>query len=267
MRPRYPDLAIHVARLVVAALVMAVASGASSRCGLVAGAGLFFLESFALMHDVAHGALLLPRRANEIALALSGALLLMSGHALRHGHLAHHARPLADDDLEGRPARFTFWQALAGGPRAALALRLHAFARAGRRGRAWQAVETVADVLLSGALLASGRAPLVTYALCAILAQATMGVWAAYIPHNAPAWLTRLAARLTWTGSPTVLSLVHHGLHHARPEVPCRRLPDACGGGLGVSPIVDASSPRGTSMVCVKAVSRSLTGKTVMRET
>jgi fatty acid desaturase len=227
MRPRYIDLAIHVARLVLAALVMAVASSASSRCGLVAGAGLFFLESFALMHDVSHGALLLPRRANEVALALSGALLLMSGHALRRMHLVHHARALADDDVEGRPARSTLWQAFAGGPRAAVALRLHAFAGAGRRGRAWQAVETAASAILGGALLASGRAPLVTYALVAILAQATMAVWAAYIPHNAPAWLTRLAARFSWTGSPTMLSLAYHELHHARPEVPCRRLPEA----------------------------------------
>jgi fatty acid desaturase len=229
MRPRLLDLAVHVARLVVAVLVMAAASSVSSRCGMVAGAGLFFLEAFALMHDVSHGALLLPRRANEVALALSGALLLMSGHALRALHLVHHARALADDDLEGRPARGTLWRALAGGLRAAVELRLHAFAGAGRRGRAWQAIETVAGVIVGCALLASGRAPLVTYALVAILAQATMAVWAAYIPHNAPAWLTRLAARFAWTGSPTMLSLAYHELHHARPEVPCRRLPALAG--------------------------------------
>ncbi len=51
-----------------------------------------------------------------------------------------------------------------------------------------------------------------------------MSVWAAHVPHNAPAWLTGLAARFAWTGSPTALSLAYHALHHAHPEVPCRRL-------------------------------------------
>lgn len=230
MRPRLLDLAIHVARLVASALALALAARVDCAAGMAFASALLFLESFAFMHDLAHGALLLPRRENELALAFAGALLLMSGHALRRTHLIHHARALADDNLEGLPARGSFFQALAGGPRAAVALRLHAFRGAGRRGQRWQAVETAAGLAITAALLGSRLPPLVVYALVALAAQATMSVWAAHVPHNAPAWLTRLAARFSWTGSPTVLSLAYHALHHAHAEVPCRRLAAAARG-------------------------------------
>jgi fatty acid desaturase len=191
---------------------------------MVAGAGLLFLEGFAFAHDLMHGALRLPRRANEVALAFAGALLLMSGHALRLTHLVHHAHALAPADVEGAPARGSLGAALVGGPLAAVRLRRHAFSVAGRRGRIWQAVETGVDAALLVALVASGSPPLRIYALVALAAQATMSVWAAHVPHNAPAWLTDAAAHLDWTGSPTVLALAHHSRHHAHPEVPCRRL-------------------------------------------
>jgi fatty acid desaturase len=234
MRPRFVDLAVHLCRLAASAGAIAVASSATSRVGMVVAAALVFLESFALMHDLAHGALLLPRRVNEIALALAGVMLLMSGHALRRMHLVHHARPLAHDDLEGRPARGGFWRALAGGPGAALSLRREAFRGAGRRGRRIQAIETLAGAALAAALLASGRAPLVVYVIVAVLGQATMSVWASHVPHNAPAWLSRIAARLAATGSPTLSALVYHDLHHACPQIPCRRLRErALRGGAG----------------------------------
>ena len=224
MRPRLLDLAAHLARLATSTLALALAARLQSTACMAVASALLFLEAFAFMHDLAHGSIRLPRWANEVALAFAGALLLMSGHALRRTHLVHHARTLADEDLEGRPARGSFFQALAGGPRAAVALRLHAYRGAGPRGRRWQAVETVVGLALGAVLLGSGRAALVVYALVALVAQATMGVWAAQVPHNAPAWLTRLAARLAWTGSSTMLSLAYHELHHERPGVPCRRL-------------------------------------------
>jgi fatty acid desaturase len=224
LHPRLPDLGLHLARLGAAIVAVALADRASSRVGMAAAGALVFLEAFALMHDLAHGALRLPRAVNEVALAAAGTLLLMSGHALRQTHLAHHAHPLGDADVEGRPARGSFGHALATGPAATLELRVHAYRKAGARGRAWQAAETLVDVALASMLLASGHAPLVIYVVVALAAQATMSVWAAHVPHNAPAWLTTLAARLGWTGSPTVLALAYHELHHARPSVPCQRL-------------------------------------------
>jgi fatty acid desaturase len=192
---------------------------------MIAGAALFFLEAFAFQHDLAHGALGLPRRANDWALAAAGALLLMSGHGTRRTHLRHHARMFGADDVEGRPARVSLARAIIGGPVDALAVRVAAFRGAGPRGQRWQAAETALDVVLLTALVASGRPALLVYAAIAILGQITMSAWASHIPHNAPAWLIRVATRLAWTGSPTVLALAYHDLHHARPDVPTRRMP------------------------------------------
>ncbi|MFT3766487.1 MAG: fatty acid desaturase [Minicystis sp.] len=224
MRPRVSDLALHLARLALSAGVLALSSRYASLPGMIAGGTLFFLEAFAFQHDLAHGALGLPRRVNEGALAVVGALMFMSGHAIRRTHLVHHARPLSDDDFEGRPARETFLRALAGGACGVLAHRVRAFRGAGPRGQRWQIVENLAGAALLAAIVASGEAALLVYAAVAILAQLTMGLWASHIPHNAPGWLVRVAERLAWTGSPTVLSLAYHELHHARPQVPCRRL-------------------------------------------
>lgn len=218
------DLALHLARIGLAAATLALGERLHSAPLMVGASALLFLGSFALMHDLAHGALGLPRRWNEAALSIAGALLGMSGHAIRRTHLRHHARTLAADDLEGRPARGGLLRAIATGPRAAIALRVAAMRSAGARGRRLQIAETAVNAISLAAMIASGVSALRIYAIVAILAQATMSAWASQIPHNAPPWLSRLAARLAVLGSPTLLSLAYHDLHHARPEVPCRGL-------------------------------------------
>lgn len=221
---RHLDIALHLGRLALSGL--GLAAGARFGCMplVVVASGALFLGSFAFMHDVAHGALKLPRRWNEAALAFAGGLMLMSGHALRRMHLRHHARTMADDDLEGRPARGGLLGAIASGPCDALALRREAFRSAGASGKRWQAIETSVNVAALAALIASGIGALRVYALVAILAQLTMSAWASQVPHNAPPWLVRLAERLAIFGSPTMLSLAYHELHHEHPEVPCSRL-------------------------------------------
>jgi fatty acid desaturase len=66
--------------------------------------------------------------------------------------------------------------------------------------------------------------PLRIYVLVALALHATTPLWAAHVPHRAPQWMTRIAARLAVFGSPVLLSLAHHDLHHRQPKVPCRRL-------------------------------------------
>jgi fatty acid desaturase len=224
MRPRLLDLALHLARISLAALGLALATFTeSSALGAGASIALFF-AAFALMHDLAHGALRLPRRANEIALAASGSLMLMSGHALRLMHLRHHARPLASDDLEGSPARLSLPRAALTAPLASIALRIEALRSAGHRGRRVQLVESLGNALALGLLLASQNPALVAAAAVALTLQLSMGLWAAHIPHNAPAWLLAAARRAAFTRSPVALSLAFHELHHRRPTIPCGRL-------------------------------------------
>jgi fatty acid desaturase len=95
MRPRLDHLAAHLLRLAVAAAALVLLPPAW-RAPLAAAV---FLAAFCLAHDLAHGALRLPRRANELALSLAGLAMLTSGHAMRVAHLRHHAAPLGHDDF------------------------------------------------------------------------------------------------------------------------------------------------------------------------
>ena len=223
-RPRLADVSMHLARVGLSAMALAIAARADAILLAAPASVALFFASFALMHDVAHGALGLPRRANEIALAAAGALMLMSGHALRLMHLRHHARPLADGDLEGAPARLSLGRAARCAPIAAIELRVGAFRAAKARGRAWQAAETLLNAACLAWLLASGRPALLAWAASAVALQLSMSVWAAHIPHNAPAWLLGAARSLAFTRSPVALSLAFHELHHRRPDLPCSRL-------------------------------------------
>lgn len=231
---RLRELALHVARVAVALVALAVAvalePGASGPIGwplatAVVASVLVFFGAFAFMHDVAHGALGLPRVVNELVLSATGSLLLMSGHALRRTHRIHHRDALGPDDLEGAPAALPLLRAVLVSPRAAVALRGRAFDGAGRAGRRWQIAETLADVAIAAGCLASGSPSLIAFVVVAVALQASMGLWAAYVPHNAPAWLVRASRRLAPLGSPTFLSVAYHDLHHRMPRLPCSALP------------------------------------------
>ncbi|WP_437729036.1 fatty acid desaturase [Sorangium sp. So ce861] len=224
MQPRLGDLALHIARISLCAFGVALAARIESATLAAAFEGALFFASFALMHDVAHGALRLPRKANELALTLSAALMLMSGHALRIMHLRHHARPLAPDDAEGASARLPLSRALLGAPLSALALRVEAFRAAGPSGRRCQLAETALNLASLALLLASRRPALLAVAATATCLQLTMAVWAAHIPHNAPAWMLAAARQLAFTRSPIALSLGYHERHHRIPNLPCSRL-------------------------------------------
>ncbi|MDX2012324.1 MAG: fatty acid desaturase [Myxococcaceae bacterium] len=184
----------------------------------------FFLAGFALTHDLAHGALGLPRRLNELALSLAAQTNLVSGHTMRRLHARHHARPLAPDDVEGEGATLRVWQALRIGPRNAVRYRLEGFR--GTRGveRAWVLGETLVSVGLIALSLATAHAAALTWVVTSLALQATMALWASHLPHRPPALLVALARHLEWTHSAAVASFLHHGAHHARPWVPCGAL-------------------------------------------
>ena len=91
------------------------------------GALALHLAAFAFTHDLAHGALGLPRRFNELALSLAALPMLVAGHGMRLMHLRHHARPLDKDDLEGVGATVPLWRALLGGPLNTAQYRVEAF--------------------------------------------------------------------------------------------------------------------------------------------
>jgi fatty acid desaturase len=183
-----------------------------------------YLGAFTLTHELAHGALDLPRRRNELALAIAGVCMATSGHALRLMHLRHHADPLGDRDLEGRSARMPAWQALAAAPGLCVLLVVAAWRTATARDRRWQRLEYLTVAVLTGVVLAVGPRALHVYLLAAIAAQALAPFWAGHLPHRTPRWLHALASRLARAGSMTMRTLVVHDAHHRRPKLPTRQL-------------------------------------------
>ena len=215
----------ELARPLLLFSVFVVAS--TFRLWLVAGPAALacFLASFVLLHDVMHNALGLPRRTNELVIAVSGLLLLKSGHGLRATHLRHHGRPLDEHDPEGGVVHWPLWRIVLAGPfhvlgNRALAMRL---SKTTRREQAVETAATAVAILLALALYYFGGSPagLLYWAIAATL-SATLALWAAYIPHvlssrhplvRAASWASRW-----WT--PVLSSFAFHHLHHRYPRVP-----------------------------------------------
>lgn len=187
-------------------------------------AALVYFATFSLFHDCAHGALNLPPRLNDVVLFLTSAPLFLSAHGQRQLHLRHHARPLAPDDLEGEGALASLPMALLTSPAASFRMRVAAYHAANARVRPWIIAENILNVGIVALAIGSGNLAVQAAMATMLGLQLTMNAWASHVPHRAPRWLLAVAARLEWTHSPVVLSLVYHLEHHAHPRVPCMDL-------------------------------------------
>jgi fatty acid desaturase len=180
-------------------------------------AAAVFFSAFSFQHDLIHGALAVPSRLRHPLLAVVGALMQMSGHGTKVTHLHHHRRTFAEDDLEGLTAHVGWGRALLLSPLLSVRCRVEGWRRAGASDRRWQVAETIANV--ASVFVLPWPVVLVNVAL-----GLAMPFWAGRIPHRAPAELVRLARKLDFSLSPTILSLAYHELHHEHPHVPTHRL-------------------------------------------
>jgi fatty acid desaturase len=183
-----------------------------------------FFSTFAFFHDAAHGALGLKPLHNDLILAGTSAVLMMSAHGQRQLHLRHHARPLEPDDLEGKGALQSLPMAALSAPASSFSMRWVSFFDVPHKLRGWVAGENVINLVVTAVAVGSGNAAAIIAVATWWLLQLTMNAWASHIPHRAPKWLLAVASRFAWTGSPVVLSLVYHLEHHAHPKVPCATL-------------------------------------------
>jgi fatty acid desaturase len=207
---------VHYLVRIAVALVALVAFPGLAPVSAVA----LYVSVFMLTHELAHGALGLPRHRNELALAVAGLAIAASGHALRLMHLRHHARPLSAGDLEGRSARMPAGQALAAAPVLCVLLIVTAWRTATVRDRRWQCAEHAALAVLATVVVTVGPHALQTYLLVALGAQLSAPFWAGHLPHRSPRWLLRVARRLAGAGSLAMRTLVVHDDHHRRSKLP-----------------------------------------------
>jgi beta-carotene hydroxylase len=184
---------------------------------------VLFLTIVATTHDLVHQTLGLPRRLNHIMMALTGMLVLESGHAYRATHLQHHRHFPHDDDPEGDPARMTFWRAVLEGPVFLFRLWVWAWQHAARE-RGWLLLEAgwfVAFAAVSLLLWPVTPVPGI-YTLLVIAGSWVYPVATVHLPHNIHG---ENALFQTYTLRGQViprffLELTYHLEHHLYPSVP-----------------------------------------------
>jgi beta-carotene hydroxylase len=179
-------------------------------------------------HDLVHGNLGLPRRANCLLLSILEAAALRSGHAYQAAHLHHHARFPHDDDIEGRAAHLPLVAALFEGLVFNARIYFWALAHAPAR-RGWIVAEGVAiAALIAGAIVVLPF----TVAPAAYVALMIAGSWTiplvtSYIPHDASATDRLHQTRLFrgWFVRVIALDHLYHLEHHLYPQVPHQNWP------------------------------------------
>jgi len=216
------ELTLHLGRFLLGLALLFI--GRHEPVLALVGALMVHLAAFALTHDLAHGALGVPRRLNEFALSLASLPMLVAGHGMRAMHLRHHARPLAADDLEGVGATMSLFRAVLAGPMNAAQYRVEAFRVANATERRWLTLETLSALALTVVALGSGTAVGAAWVVVNVTMQLTASAWASHLPHRPPALFVRLARALEWTHSAVVESFLHHAKHHDFPAIPCGQL-------------------------------------------
>jgi len=189
---------------------------------------MLFVSLVTITHDLVHGSLGFGRRTTEIALALTGAVLLESGHAYRYTHLHHHRTFPDEHDPEGSPARATLFEALVSGPLFLSKLWWFAWSeRSGNRHeRAWLLAEALTAILVPVFAFMTWSTGLLTYCALAILASWTYPLLAVHLPHRAsgPGPLEHTRTVRGRIIPKLLLELTYHLEHHLYPQVPSHHL-------------------------------------------
>jgi len=173
-------------------------------------AGMMFFTYTSSSHEYVHRTLGLPRRTNELLLAMTELLGLRSGHAFRITHLHHHRRFPHPDDVEAFAASRGFLRALATGPGHQTRLFLWAWRRADRAERAWMAGEATAIAsVLAVALVVR---PLAVYATLVVLGGWLYPLATVWWPHRA-AGDTALTHTRAFRGHFVPALFLHHTYH------------------------------------------------------
>lgn len=210
------SLKLHALHLLIPALVLLAPAAWPVKA---LASAIFFLGAFALFHDAAHANLGLKRNVNELLLALSGAVMGISGLAGRRAHLFHHAHPGREDDMEGRDIDAPLARALLRAPLTWFVL----------VGSSWRPRRQALEWLLAAAVVfalsrfENGRIYLAVIAF----AQLTMPLWAARLSHRPPEFLARIARPFADAGVSLAVLFLTHDAHHARPWIPTFELKTA----------------------------------------
>lgn len=161
-----------------------------------------------------------------------GAVLLESGHAYRLTHTQHHRVFPGNDDPEGDPARWSFWQAVLYGPLFLPRLWWWAFRRTkqDRPQRRWLLVEVAWAIAIPilRVIVWPWTPAVLVYAGLVIVGSWTYSLLTVHLPHH-DCGETPLTQTHTLRGTiiPALfLELTYHLEHHLYPKCPATTYPN-----------------------------------------
>jgi hypothetical protein len=183
-----------------------------------------FLTGLRQSHNAQHYALGLPRRIQDGVLFMLSMLMLASMHAVQVTHLHHHRHCLEDEDGEGATARLSWWRALLVGPLFFIRLHVSAWRLAGRRKRAWIAIELVAIVVVVVFAFFARSLALRWHVAAMLAGECFTGFFAVWtVHHGCSSHEPGRTQRGRWLNLISY-SMFFHAEHHLFPAVPTPHL-------------------------------------------
>jgi fatty acid desaturase len=187
---------------------------------------VFFLTGLRIVHNAFHGALGLPRRADDTVMWVMSLIMLGSLHAVRFNHLRHHREMLGEDDVEGRSAAMPAWRALLFGTVFTVLLHTTALRYGNRRLRATVCGELLMNAIWISWVFGFSGSNMLKYHVAAMsiahCLTAFFAVWTVHHHCDRTHYLARtLRSRIK---NAITFDMFRHIEHHLFPAVPTRHL-------------------------------------------
>jgi fatty acid desaturase len=187
---------------------------------------VFFNAGVRQAHGAMHYAVGVSRRATEWVLFAISLLMLGSMHAVQVNHMRHHARPLTDEDIEGRSSRMSGLGAVLYGPVFALLQVVNGWRFGTPAQRRWSAAETGASAaIVCGALILPVTA-LRFHVAAMLIGHGLTAFFLIWLVHRGCHPQGQIARTLRGWAAPLFFQMFHHLEHHLFPAVPTSRLPE-----------------------------------------
>lgn len=190
----------------------------------------FFTASFRQAHDCYHRTIGIHHQYAEVILYCLSFLLLTSTHAVKETHLLHHKNPLAEEDIETRYYKVTWYEAILGGFSHWWSLQTQGYAMA----KIANKQKILIDFALMGCMLFLSIILMIflnfyvlLFHVCIVcLGNLFVGFIAGWVVHRGCDSHSMTArTERSWLVNKLTFNMWFHQEHHLFPAVPANNLP------------------------------------------
>jgi len=190
--------------------------------------GYTFLFSLRVGHNAFHRTLGLPTWANDWAILIVSWIIISSNHAVYVTHMYHHEHCLEDDDIEGKLAHYSFWQAILRSPAFQFQIHVKALKIASLNNRIWILFELLTIAILHCVvipkLIGTNYVVYLGVMLFANFFAPMFGAWMAH--HYCEQQVSQARSCRSSVVNFLTGNMFYHEEHHLFPGVPTHRMPE-----------------------------------------